>query len=213
LVKRKVLRRVPFKRRRKGLTNYRVRRAMLLSGKPLLVVRKTCSQVIVQVVKPEVKGDVVLAQATGRELRVKFGWPASGKNTPAAYLVGYLAALRALKAGVKEAILYIGLHRAVKGARVFAALKGAIDAGLKVPHSPEIFPSEERIKGLHIAEYAKLLKNEDPERFERQFSAYLKSGFDPETIPEKFEEVKKRIEQSVELQIAKTEPPTNEKKA
>lgn len=202
MVKRKVIRRVPFKRRRKGLTDYRTRMKMLLSGKPLLVVRKTNTQVIVQVVKPEVKGDRVLAQATGRELRTKFGWPASGKNTPAAYLVGYLAGLRALKAGVKEAILYIGLHRAVKGARVFAALKGALDAGLKVPHSSEILPSEERIKGLHIAKHAKMLKDTDPTAFERQFSAYLKSGFDPEKIVEVFEEIKKKIEQTVRLQVA-----------
>ena len=197
MVKRKAIRRVPFRRRRKGLTDYRTRMKMLLSGKPLLVVRKTNSQIIVQVVKPEVKGDKVLAQATGRELRTKFGWPASGKNTPAAYLVSYLAGLRALKAGVKEAILYIGLHRAVKGARVFAALKGALDAGLEIPHSPEVLPSEERIKGLHIAKYAKMLKDTDPAAFERQFSAYLKSGFDPERIVEAFEEVKKRIEQAV----------------
>ena len=202
MVKRKVIRRVPFKRRRKGLTDYRTRMKMLLSGKPLLVVRKTNTQVIVQVVKPEVKGDRVLAQATGRELRTKFGWSASGKNTPAAYLVGYLAGLRALKAGVKEAILYIGLHRAVKGARVFAALKGALDAGLKVPHSSEILPSEERIKGLHIAKHAKMLKDTDPTAFERQFSAYLKSGFDPEKIVEVFEEIKKKIEQTVRLQVA-----------
>jgi len=212
-VPRKPLRRIPFKRRRKGLTNYRVRMKMLLSRKPLFVVRKTNTQIIVQVVKPEVKGDVVLAHATGRELRTKFGWPASGKNTPAAYLTGYLAALRALKAGVREAILYIGLHRPVKGARVFAALKGALDAGLKIPHSPEIFPSEDRIKGVHIAEYAKLLKSEDPEKFERQFSAYLRSGFDPEDMVKAFEEVKKRIEESVKLQIAEIESPTSEKKA
>ena len=202
MVKRKVIRRVPFKRRRKGLTDYRTRMKMLLSGKPLLVVRKTNTQVIVQVAKPEVKGDRVLAQATGRELRTKFSWPASGKNTPAAYLAGYLAGLRALRAGVKEAILYIDLHRAVKGAKVFATLKGALDAGLKVPHSPEILPSEERIKGLHIVEYAKMLKDTDPAAFERQFSAYLKSGFDPEKMVEVFENVKKRIEQEVRLRVA-----------
>lgn len=200
MVKRRVIKRIPFKRRRKGLTNYRVRLKMLFSGKPLLVVRKTNTQIIVQVVKPEVKGDVVLAQATGRELRVKFGWPASGKNTPAAYLAGYLAGLRAMKAGVKEAILYIGLHRAVKGARVFAALRGALDAGLKVPHSPEILPSEDRIKGVHIAEYARLLRESNPAIFEKRFSAYLGSGFNPERIVEVFEEVKRKIEQSMQLQ-------------
>ncbi|MCS7140220.1 MAG: 50S ribosomal protein L18 [Candidatus Nezhaarchaeota archaeon] len=202
MVKRRVIKRVPLKRRRKGLTNYRIRRKILLSKKPILVVRKTCTQIIVQVVKPEVKGDLVLAQATGKELRDKFGWPASGKNAPAAYLTGYLAALRALKAGIKEAILYIGLHRAVKGSNIFAALKGVLDAGLKVPHSPEVLPPEERIRGLHIMEYAKLLKDKNSKEFERQFSAYLRSNFDPEKTPEKFEETKKRIEQSINLQSA-----------
>jgi len=196
LARRKTIKRIPFRRRRRGLTDYRSRLKMLLSGKPLLVVRKTNTQIIVQVVKPEVKGDVVLAQATGRELRTKFSWPASGKNTPAAYLAGYLAGLRAIKAGVKEAILYIGLHRAVRGARVFAALKGALDAGLKVPHSPEILPSEDRIRGSHIAEYARILKESNPASFEKRFSAYLKSGFNPEKIVETFESVKKRIEES-----------------
>ncbi|MEM4575833.1 MAG: 50S ribosomal protein L18 [Candidatus Nezhaarchaeales archaeon] len=200
MAKKKGLRRIPFNRRRKGLTNYRLRRRMILSGRPLLVVRRTCSQIIVQVVKPEVRGDVVLAQATGRELKTKFGWPASGKNTPASYLVGYLAALRAIKAGVKEAVLYIGLHRAVKGSRVFAALKGALDGGLKIPHSPEMLPSEDRIKGSHIAEYAKQLKESNPEKFERQFSAYLKTGFDPERIIEAFEETKSKIEHLMQLQ-------------
>ncbi|MDI9620054.1 MAG: 50S ribosomal protein L18 [Candidatus Nezhaarchaeota archaeon] len=193
---------IPFKRRRKGLTDYRVRKAMILSGRPILVVRKTNSQVIVQVVKPEVKGDVVIAQATGKELKDRFKWPASCKNTPAAYLTGYLASLRALKAGVKEAVPYIGLHRAVRGARVFAALKGAIDAGLEIPHDPEVLPSEERIKGLHVVEYAKQLKVEAPDRYEKLFSAYVKENFDPERMPEAFEDVKKRIEHSISMERA-----------
>lgn len=205
MVKRKAIKRLPFRRRRKGLTNYRVRLKMLLSGRPLLVIRKTNTQTIVQVVKPEVKGDVVLAQATGKELKAKFGWPASGKSTPAAYLTGYLAGLRAIKAGVKEAIPYIGLHRAVKGARVFAALKGALDAGLSVPHSLESLPPEDRIKGVHIAKYVSLLKESNTAAFEKRFSAYLKSGFNPEKIVEVFEEVKKKIEKSVQLQIMEME--------
>jgi large subunit ribosomal protein L18 len=49
----------------------------------------------------------------------------------------------------------IGLARATPGARVFAVLKGAVDAGLDVPHNEEILPGEERIKGVHIAAYNK----------------------------------------------------------
>jgi large subunit ribosomal protein L18 len=35
---------------------------------------------------------------------------------------------------------------------MYAFAKGAIDAGLNVPCSEEMFPTEERIKGLHISE-------------------------------------------------------------
>ena len=35
---------------------------------------------------------------------------------------------------------------------MFAALKGLLDAGLAVPHSPEVLPSKERLRGEHIGE-------------------------------------------------------------
>ena len=76
-------------------------------------------------------------------------------NTPAAYLTGMLFAAKAKKAQQDRAVLDIGLNRATPGARVFAALKGAVEAGLDVPHSEEILPSDERIKGAHIAAYNK----------------------------------------------------------
>ena len=40
----------------------------------------------------------------------------------------------------------------IKGSRIYAALKGILDAGLNIPHSDGIFPNEERIKGKHISE-------------------------------------------------------------
>src|SRR5208337_1285372 len=62
---------------------------------------------------------------------------------------------KAKKAGQARAILDIGLNRATPGARVFAALKGAVDAGLEIPYGEEIIPSEERLNGEHIAAYNK----------------------------------------------------------
>ena len=35
---------------------------------------------------------------------------------------------------------------------IFAVLKGAVEAGLEVPHDPKMFPSEDRIVGKHISE-------------------------------------------------------------
>ena len=184
--------RVPFRRRREGKTDYRKRMRMIISGKPRLVVRKTNKYIIAQLVEAKVEGDRVITSAHSSELK-KYGWKASFSNTPAAYLTGLLIGLKSVKAGVKEAIIDIGLHRPVKGARVFAVLKGAVDAGLEIPYGEEKLPSEERIKGGHIAKYALLLKENNPEKYERQFSIYLKSNLPPENLPTHFEEIKEKI--------------------
>jgi len=187
---------VKFRRRREGKTNYYKRYKMLLSRKPRLVVRKTNNHIIVQVVIAKPEGDQTIVTAHSKELVKKFGWKASTHNTSAAYLTGLLAGFRALEKGIKEAILDIGLHRAVKGARVFAALKGAVDSGLQVPHDPEILPDDYRIRGEHIASWAKRLNEENPEFYARQFSRYLASNMPPETLPSHFEEVKSKIIQA-----------------
>ncbi len=187
--------RVKFRRRREGKTDYRRRLALLKSGLPRLVVRRTNRHIIVQVVEYSPHGDRVLAHAFSKELR-KFGWKYSLKSTPAAYLTGYLAALRAKQAGVEEAVLDIGRQASTRGSRIYAALKGAVDAGLQVPHGGEILPDESRIRGEHIAEWAAQLKEEDPEFYQRQFAEYLKTGADPEEIPSAFEEVLEAIKAS-----------------
>ena len=143
--------RVKMRRRREGKTNYRKRLAYLKSGKPRAVVRKTLRYMIVQIVEYHDDGDKILVGVTSSHLK-KYGWNGSFKNTPAAYLTGYLAGKLALKKGINEAVLDIGLQSPVKGSRVFAALKGLVDAGLDVPHSEEVYPSEDRIKGEHISE-------------------------------------------------------------
>lgn len=144
---------VPFRRRHEGKTDYYKRMSLLSSGTARMVVRKTNRQIIVQLVVPEVEGDRTLVAAYSAEL-AGYGYEGSTANTPAAYLTGMLFAVKALNEGYGEAILDIGLARAKPGARVFAALKGAVDAGLDVPYGESILPDEERLKGAHIAEYA-----------------------------------------------------------
>jgi large subunit ribosomal protein L18 len=144
---------VPFRRRKEGRTDYYKRMSLLVSGTPRMVVRKTNRQVIVQLVVPEVEGDCTLVAAYSTELS-KYGYTGSTSSTPAAYLTGMLFAVKALNAGYEEAILDIGLNRAKPGARIFAALKGAVDAGMDVPYGESILPDEGRLKGSHIAEYA-----------------------------------------------------------
>jgi len=141
--------RVPFRRRREGRTDYRRRSKLLRSTKPRAVVRKTLQQTIVQIVEAAPAGDAILAAATSREL-IKRGWTGGTGNLPAAYLTGYLAGRRAAAKGITEAILDIGLHEPSKGGRLFAALAGLLDSGIAVPHSPDILPSKDRIRGAHI---------------------------------------------------------------
>jgi large subunit ribosomal protein L18 len=117
-----------------------------------MVVRRTNRHVIVQLVTAEMDGDKTLVSANSAELE-KYGYTGATANTPAAYLTGMLFAAKAKKAGQDRAILDIGLARATPGARVFAALKGAVDAGLEIPYGESILPTEDRLKGEHIAAY------------------------------------------------------------
>lgn len=183
--------RVPRRRRREGKTNYYKRYIMISSGHPRFVVRKTNRYIWVQVVIPRPQGDYTIAAAHSRELIKRFSWKGGCSNTPAAYLTGLLAALRAIEKKIDYAIPDIGLHRPVKGSVVFAAIKAANDIGLKIPVNEEIIPSIDRIRGRHIAEYTRLLKEKN--LLESRFSEYLKRGLDPETLPEHFEFVKNSI--------------------
>ncbi|MEM3730908.1 MAG: 50S ribosomal protein L18 [Candidatus Bathyarchaeia archaeon] len=182
---------VPYRRRREGKTDYRVRKALILSGKPRLIARKTLKNTIAQIIVAKSEGDQVLASAHSREL-IKYGWKAPRENSPAAYLTGLLCGLKARAEGVEEAILDIGLHSPSKGARVFAILKGALDAGIQIPHSEEKLPDEARIRGEHIAQYAKSLA-QNPELYQSKFSNYLSKNLSPETLPEHFEKIKAEI--------------------
>ncbi len=183
---------VPYRRRREGKTDYLRRKKLILSGLPRLVARKTNKHIIAQVIEASVEGDKVVASAHSSELRKKYGWLGSLKSLPAAYLTGLICGYRALKKGIKKAILDIGLQAPSRGARVFAVLKGCLDAGVEIPHGEEILPSEDRIKGQHISDYAKILSS-DPDAYKKRFSAYLSRGFPPENIVEHFSTVKEKI--------------------
>ena len=66
--------RVPFRRRREGKTNYRTRRALVLSRVPRLVVRLSLKNAIVQIIESESIGDKVIVSAHSRELAKTYGW-------------------------------------------------------------------------------------------------------------------------------------------
>jgi len=184
--------RVLFRRRREGKTDYRARKALILSELPRLVVRGTLKHITVQVVKAKAVGDEVVVSAHSRELAKTYGWKNGYGNVPAAYLTGLLCGLKAVTKGVKEAVMDMGLHAPSKGARVFAALKGVLDAGIKIHHAKEKTPDEKRIQGQHIVEYGKQLSS-NPEEYQRRFSTYLDRKLNIEQLPEHFSEIKKKI--------------------
>ena len=191
-MRRMKIRIVPHRRRREQRTDYRQRLRLLKSRKPRFVVRASVNSITCQIISHDPKGDRTLVSATSLELK-KHGWKGHTGNIPAAYLTGFLCGQKAKKHKVKEAILDMGLHISVKGSRIYASLKGAIDSGLDIPHSSDILPSEDRIKGAHISSYANLLKKENPEKYGKRFSAYLKGSLQPEDLAKHFEEVKAKL--------------------
>ena len=162
-----------------------------MSNKFRFVARKSTGNLQVSVVGYGANGDKILFTVNSKSL-TKLGWKGSTGNLPSAYLTGMLAGKRAIEKGIKEAVLDLGFNTSTKGSRLYAALAGAIDAGLKIPFNPEVLPTKERLSGSHISQYAKLLKKDAP-RANIQFSNYIKAGLNPEDIVKHFEEVKGKI--------------------
>jgi large subunit ribosomal protein L18 len=182
---------VAFRRRRSQLTNYAKRLALVKSASPRMVVRKSNKGIKVQFVSFTPKGDSVLASAHS-SLLSKYKWMPK-RNSPTAYLTGLLCARLAMKKGVKDFVLDIGLQTPSKGSVVFAALKGALDAGLKSPHDAGMIDAR-RISGEHISAFAKSAKAAGT--YDKLFAEYKKAGIDAEKISELFTSVKQQISSS-----------------
>jgi large subunit ribosomal protein L18 len=159
---------------------------------PRLVVRKSLRHLRLQLVEYAPTGDRILLEAHTAELR-ESGWKGGSSGTPAAYLCGILLAKKAKQAKIAKAIPDLGNYASVKGAVLYAALKGTVDGGLDVPLAKEVVPDERRLTGATIAGWAAALKKEHPDRYQRQFSACLGRGLEPERLPEHVGQVKKAL--------------------
>mgnify|MGYP003324180123 CR=1 FL=1 len=146
--------RLRFKRRRNAETDYYRRSRMLRGGVPRAVVRISNTQVTCQLVAYEPEGDRVLESITGKSLVDSHKWPsdASRKSVPACYLAGFAMATSAVSSGHSQAIMDIGLAASTPGNRAYAALRGMVEAGMEIPHSETVLPSDERVNGEHIGE-------------------------------------------------------------
>src|SRR3989344_471139 len=135
------------RRRKEGKTDYKARFTFLKSSSPRLVIRKTNRYIIAQIIQSQGAQDIIITSVNSRDL-LENGWPkekiGSLKGLHAAYLTGFMLGKRA-KTKSKDIILDAGLQRHVKQSRIYAALKGAIDAGLHVAHSEEALPTKERM--------------------------------------------------------------------
>lgn len=185
-----------------------------------MVVRITNTRVVCQIVTSKIIGDEIIATAYSTELK-RYGIKVGLTNYAACYATGLLLARRVLKkldldemyAGAEEAtgesymvemaedqtknpfacILDVGLRPTTTGARVYGAMKGAVDGGLAVPHgdSGKQFPGWREIEGQrnfdsdvlrkyifggHVAEYMSKLEDENEEAYEKQFRRYIKEG-------------------------------------
>jgi len=213
------------------------------SPKYRLVVRISNKDIVAQIVEARIVGDFILAAAYSHELP-RYGMPVGLTNYASAYATGLLLARRLLtnlkladkyqgnsdKLGedynVEElmdgprpffALLDVGLRRTTTGSKVFAALKGAADGGIEIPHSEKRFVGFEkdekklnpdslkkRILGGHVADYMKHLKEEDPARFDKQFSKYAEKGIVPGEVENLWLKIHKAIRANPET--SKKEP-------
>jgi len=207
------------------------------SPKYRLVVRLTNRDVVCQIAYAKLTGDSILAAAYSHELP-RYGLPVGLTNYAACYATGLLLGRRLLKKlnldthyegketadgelfTVEEsadgprpfrALLDVGLARTSTGARIFAALKGALDAGVNVPHSESRFRGYDNVKkeynveeargyifAQHIADYMNELKDEDEAHYNTHFARYVKHGISPDDFEELYTKVHAAIRKNPE---------------
>ena len=175
-----------LKRIRTHKTNYRKRQALLVSRQNFVTIKITNQNLIAQILKPEILGDIVKVSAYSRELR-RYGWKGSLNSLPACYLAGALLGKKALEKGVNKAVLYIGSKPFTS--RIAACMKGIVQAGVNIPISSESFPPEYRLNGQHIADYALKIKSEDIDKYNRNFSSIIREGLVPENYQTHVKEI------------------------
>ena len=155
--KTRTIRTVLYRRKREGRTDYKGRLSLLKSAKARVVVRKTLRSTMGQLVQYAPSGDIVVCTVTVKDLQ-KVGWTYSGKNVSASYLLGLVLGKKALTKGIKEAVVDFGLQVTVNGGRLYAFVKGCVDAGLYIPCSEEVFPTEDCLKGKNLEAYVQSAK-------------------------------------------------------
>ena len=148
--------RVPKKRRRLNITDYKARLILLKSNAVRIVIRRTNRYMIIQSVESENAQDKIIFGLTSKAL-IQEGWnekmTGNLKSIPACYLTGILFAKKVDTN--KRYIIDLGMARNIQGSRIFAAVKGLIDGGLKLNADAKAFPSKESLEGKNTKEETK----------------------------------------------------------
>jgi len=215
-----------------------------------LIVRFTNKDITCQIAYARIEGDVIVGAAYSHELP-RYGVKVGLTNYAAAYSTGLLLGRRILEKfhldtiyqgqtevtgeqfqvesvdgqpGAFRCFLDVGLARTTTGARIFGALKGAVDAGLDIPHGVKRFPGydneskefhadihRKHIMGQHVADYMRLLQQDDDEAFKKQFAQFIKNGITPEMIEEMYKKAHAAIRENP-VRLPKKEKPKDAKK-
>ncbi len=178
-----------LKRIRNNKTNYRKRKAVLISRRNFVTIKVSNQNIHCQLIQPAIKGDLVLTHAGSKELG-KYGWKGSLNNLSACFLVGLILGKKMGSKKIDSAILYTGKNSFTS--KVAACLKGISAAGINIPLSEESLPTDDRVSGSHLSEYANNLK-EDKVNYEKQFSKLISNNINPEDYAKHFEEIKNQI--------------------
>merc|ERR1712216_427829 len=216
------------------------------------VVRFTNKDIICQVISSKIKGDVTHCAAYAHE-PPRYGCSVGLTNYSAAYCVGLLCARRLLKKygladkfeGTAEvtaeyedsyvhgndedgpnafhALLDVGLKRTTLGSKIFAAMKGAFDGGLEIPHSNKKFygydadekeysaeENRDRILGAHDSSYMESMEEEEPEEYAEKFKKYIEAGVTAENMEETYLGVHKAIRANPEHVATTKNKPTGD---
>ncbi|KAK8939409.1 60S ribosomal protein L5 [Platanthera guangdongensis] len=124
-----------------------------------------------------------------------------------------------------RALLDVGLVRTTTGNRVFGALKGALDGGLDIPHSDKRFAGFKKddkqldaeihrkyIFGGHVADYMRILMEDEPEKYQSHFSEYIKRGIGADDIDSLYKKVHAAIRADPTPKKSTKEPPKEKKR-
>lgn len=141
------------RRRKENRTDYNKRLKLLKGEKPRVVFRKTNKYIIGEYIISKEAQDSVVVGLDSRKLN-EYGWPkeaqGSLKSTTASYLTGYLIGKIITKQNLETPIIDAGMNRVIHKNKIYAFIKGLIDAGIKISCKKEFFPEESRIKGQHL---------------------------------------------------------------